>query len=106
MNAYYNNERMICRGSGKIRRNSRRNVSANPVAFLSYILRIFFSVISNENVLMAIRVTFSLGCLAALFVTVHALEIGSLSFFPAALIAIALLAAVALCFGKSKHEGD
>lgn len=106
MNAYYNNERMICRGSGKIRRDSHRNESANPVAFLSYILRIFFDVISNENVLMTIRVTFSLGCLAALFVTVHALEIGSLSFFHAALIAIALLAAVALCFGKSKHEGD
>lgn len=109
MNAYFNNERIISRNTGRICRRTNKIGTVDSPIFLSYVLYILktlFAVLASENVLMTIRVIFSLGCLAALFATVHALEIGTLSFLPALLIAVCLLAAVAFCFGKGSHNND
>lgn len=81
----------------KIHTYQKRNANA----FLEFILILFSALIrtmKKESIVMGVRVTISLSCLAGVFSVVHFVEAGVLGVFGAIVISLALLGLVTFCF--------
>ncbi len=98
MNTTYNREFTKARYSARRSIAPAKSFAEKFFEFLSFVYAVVSAIVTNETVIMTLKISASLSCLAGLVSVVHFVEVGKLGFITAILISLILLAVVAFIF--------